>query len=174
MADTNLSSIKAEQQLLSMEALKLPPRERLELLLKAKKYPIVKKRTSARAQIEEMIGFYNLCCLMLIHLLPNKKAENNFFLLNILASHENTQIVLTEKMATAFKLLNGYEELERRITAIQMLFYQYQQYFPDVYELYNLEDIAMKKISDILQDTRQLMSDNPSNFEELMRHWELF
>ena len=115
MADTYLSSIKAEQQLLSREALKLPPRERLELLLIAKKYPIVKMRTSVRAEIEEMIDFYNLCCFMLIHLLPNEKAENNFLLLNILASHENTQIVLIEKMATAFKLLSGYEELERRI-----------------------------------------------------------
>ena len=72
MTQKQLETSKVEHQLLSKEAIKLPPKQRLELLLKAETYPIVKKRTSAEGQIREMIDFYNLCCLMLAkHFLTN-------------------------------------------------------------------------------------------------------
>ncbi len=67
-----LSTISEGQQLLSKEAINLPPKEQLNLLLKANKYPLVRKRTSATKQIKEMIDFYNLCCLMLAQYFPNE------------------------------------------------------------------------------------------------------
>ncbi len=167
-----LSTISEEQQLLSKEAIKLPPKERLNLLLKAKKYPLVRKRTSATKQIKEMIDFYNLCCLMLAQYFPNGQAENNFLLLNFLTSQETNEIV-TGQLAKAFKLLDGYEELERRITAIQSLFFQYQETFPDLYQLYNLENIASEKISDIVKTTKQLLSTDKTYAKELLELWEI-
>lgn len=160
----------SEEQLLSREAIKLPPRERLSLLLNAKKYPLVRKRTSATRQIKEMIDLYNLCCLMLVQYFPKEQAEDNFLLLNFITSQE-TNAIATGKLAEAFKLLNGYEELERRITAIQRVFFQYQEIFPDLYQLYNLEDIAFEKISDIVENTKLLLSGDETYAKELLERW---
>lgn len=173
MNQKKLSTSKAEHKLLSKEAIKLPPKQRLELLLKAEKYPIVKKKNSAKRQIQEMIEFYNLCCLMLTQYFPNPQAENNFFLLSHIASEENIQSILTVKFVEAFKLLRGYEELESKVTAIQVLFSQYQYSFPDLYESHNLESIATERISDVIQEGKQLMNDNPQFVEEILNRWEL-
>lgn len=173
MNEKQLSRPTAEQQLLSKEAIKLPPRQRLELLLKAKSYPIVRKRTSAEGQIKEMIDFYNLCCVMLAQYFPNEEAEDNFLMLTFVASQEDTQSIVTEKLAKAFKMLGDYEELESKVTAIQMLFYQYHDSFPEFYESHNLEDIATERISDIIRDTRELMNDDPQFIEEILKRWEL-
>ena len=162
-----------EQQLLSKEAISLPPKERLGLLLKVKRYPIVRKKTSAKGQIEEMIDFYNFCCFMLAQYFPNEQATNNFLLLNFLISKEASNASVTNKLAEAFKLLNGYEELEDKINAIQMLFHQYQSTFPDIYQLYNLDDLANEKVSDIIQDAKELIDYDPSYVERLMERWEL-
>lgn len=173
MTESNLTTISVEQQLLSKEAIKLPPKERLILLLNAKGYPIVKKRTSAEGQIKEMIDFYNLCCLMLAQYFPNEQADNNFLLLNIIDSQRNSQEVVNGKLAKAFRLLHGYEELENRITAIQGLFYQYEKTFPDIYQRYNLEDIAFQPISDIVENFRQLLTHDTNCVEKLLERWEL-
>lgn len=173
MNEKQLSRLTTEQQLLSKEAIKLPHRQRLELLLKAKRYPIVRKRTSAEGQIKEMIDFYNLCCVMLAQYFPNEEAENNFFMLSFIASQEDSQSIITEKFAEAFKMLRDYEELERKVTAIQMLFYQYHDSFPELYESYDLEDIATERISDVIQGTRELMNNDPQYIEEILNRWEL-
>lgn len=174
MTESNITTISVEQQLLSKEAIKLPPKERLNLLLNAKRYPIVKKRTSAEGQIKEMIDFFNLCCLMLAQYFPNEQAESNFLLLSIIASQGNTQEIAIGKLAEAFRLLHGYEELENRITAIQGLFYQYEKTFPDIYQRYNLEDIAFQPISDIVKNFRQLLTYDTDYVEKLLERWELF
>lgn len=167
-----LSKSEAEQRLLSKEAIKLPPKERLELLLKADSYPIVHTCTAAKRQIEEMIDFYNLCCLMLVQYFPNKEADTNFLMLSFIASQENNSIV-NGKLAEAFRLLKGYEELENRITSIHRLFYQYQYSFPELYQTYNLEEIAMVHISDTIRETRLLMSDDSAMIERTLRRWDL-
>lgn len=74
----------------------------------------------------------------------------------------------------AFRLLHGYEELENRITAIQGLFYQYEKTFPDIYQRYNLEDIAFQPISDIVKNFRQLLTYDTDYVEKLLERWELF
>lgn len=168
-----ISKSKAEQELLSKEALKLPHRQRLELLLKVERYPIVRKRTSAERQIKEMIAFYNLCCLMLTQYFPNEEAEKNFVMINFIASHENTQSIITGKIEEALKLLRGYEDLENKVKAIQILFYQYRESFPDLYQSYNLEDIATEHISDIIRETRQLINDDSQLVEETLKRWDL-
>lgn len=173
MNEKQLSRPTMEQQLLSKEAIMLPPRQRLELLLKAKNYPIVRKRTSAEGQIKEMIDFYNLCCVMLVQYFPSKKAEDNFVMLNFIASQEDTQSIIAEKIAKAFKMLREYEDLENKIAAIQMLFYQYQYSFPELYESHNLEGFATERISDVIRDTKELMNAKPQFVEEILKRWEL-
>ena len=173
MNTIQLSNSKAEHQLFSKEAIKLPPRQRLDLLLKAKRYPIVRKRTSAVSQLKEMIDFYHLCCLMLAQYFPTQKAENNFFTLSLIASLENPRSIISEKLEEAFRLLEGYEELEAKITSIQMLFYQYHHSFPELYEAYNLETIATQHISDILQEAKQITSNAPQLIEKTLERWEL-
>lgn len=162
---------KVEQQLFSKESIKLPPKRRLELLLKTKRYPIVTKRTSAERQLKEMLDFYNLCCLMLAWYFPNKEAENNFLMLSFMASLE-TQSIITERLSEAFKLLRGYEELEDKISSLQMLFYQYKDSFPELFQSYNLEDIATEHISSIIKDSKELAND-PQWVEKTLRSWEL-
>ena len=173
MKEKQLSTHKAEEQLLSKEAIKLPTIQRLELLLKAKRYPIVKKRTSAEGQIREMIDFYNLCCVMLAKYFPDKQAENNFLALSIISSQENSQSTITAKHAEAFKILNGFEELESKVTAIQRLLHQYQYSFPELYEKYGLEDIATESISEVIQETKKMMNDDPQYVEKILNRWEL-
>ena len=162
-----MEKIITEHQLQSKEAIHLPPKERLNLLLKAKNYPIVRKRTSAEGQIKEMLDFYHLCCLMLARYFPNEQAESNFLLLNLLEGFSPT----SDKFAEAFGLLTSYEELENRITAIQMLSYQYSKSFPDVFYAYNLEDIVTESISDIIENSLELLQDNPSYIKKLMERW---
>ena len=94
-------------------------------------------------------------------------------MLSLIASRENIQSLTTKKIEEAFSLLSGYEGLERKITAIQMLFYQYQYSFPDLYESYNLEEISTECISDIIQENKQLMKDNSQHVEEILNRWEL-
>ena len=48
MTESIVTITSIEQQLLSKEAISLPPKERLALLLKSKRYPIVRKKTSAK------------------------------------------------------------------------------------------------------------------------------
>ena len=159
------------QQLFSKNAISLPPKERLSLLVKAERYPIVRKRTSAKGQIEEMIDFYKFCCIMLVQYFPNEQATNNFLLLNFLVSKEVSDVPVTNKLAEAFRLINSYEELENKISAIQMLFHQYQSAFPDIYQAYNLDDLVKEKISDIIQNSKELISYDSSYTERLMKRW---
>lgn len=173
MTENAITMTSIEQQLLSKEAISLPPKERLVLLLKAKRYPIVKKRTSAKGQIEEMIDFYNFCCIMLGQYFPNEQATNNFLLLNFLVSKEDSKAPATNKLAEAFRLLNASEKLENKISAIQMLFYQYQSAFPDIYQDYNLDDLVNEKMSDIIQNVKKLISYDSSYIERLMERWGL-
>lgn len=173
MTENIVTTTSMEQQLLSKEAISLPPKERLALLLKAKRYPIVRKKTLAKGQIEEMIGFYNFCCFMLGQYFPNEQATNNFLLINFLISKEDSNAPVTNKLAEAFRLLSSYEDLENKISAIQMLFHQYQSAFPDIYQLYNLDDLANEKVSDIIQTSKELIDYEPSYVERLMERWEL-
>lgn len=173
MTENIVTTTSIEQQLLSKEAISLPPKERLALLLKAKRYPIVRKKTSAKGQIEEMIDFYNFCCFMLGQYFPNEQATNNFLLLNFLISKEDSNTPVTDKLAEAFRLLSSYEDLENKISAIQMLFHQYKSTFPDIYQLYNLDDLVNEKMSDIIQTSKELIGYDSSYAERLMERWEL-
>ena len=173
MTENAVTITSTEQQLLSKEAISLPPKERLALLLKANRYPIVRKKTSAKGQIEEMIDFYNFCCFMLGQYFPNEQATNNFLLLNFLISKEDSNTPVTDKLAEAFRMLSSYEDLENKITAIQMLFHQYQSTFPDIYQLYNLDDLVNEKMSDIIQTSKELIGYDSSYAERLMERWEL-
>lgn len=173
MAENAVTITSIEQQLLSKEAICLPPKERLGLLLKVKRYPIVRKKTSAKAQIEEMIDFYHFCCFLLSQYFPDEQAINNFLLLNVLVSKKDLNTLATNKLAEAFRLLNGYEELENKITATQMLFHQYQSTFPDLYELYNLDDLVDEKMSDIIQNSKERIRYDPSYTERMLERWGL-
>lgn len=173
MNEKQLSNPKAEYELLSKEVIKLPPIQRLVLLLKAKRYPIVKKRTSAEGQIREMIAFYELCCLMLAQFFQNEQAENNFLLLSFIDSQENIKLVANVKFAEALRLLRNYEEMEEKVTAIQNLFYRYRYFYPELYESYNLESRAIERISDVIQSNKRLMKDNPQLVEKILNRWEL-
>ncbi len=164
---------KAEQQLFSKEAINLPPRKRLELLFKTEKYPIIIKKTSAEVQIREMIDFYNLCCVMLVQYFQNEEAENNFIMLNFITSQENNKSIITGEYAKKLKILGGYEKFESKIADIQMLFCQYRYSFPDLYESYNLEDIATEHISDVIKQTKQLINDYPQFVEKILKRWEI-
>ncbi len=168
---TELSKSKGEQNLFSKESIKLSPKRRLELLLKTKRYPIVTKKTSAEKQLKEMLDFYDLCCLMLAWYFPNKKAENNFLMLNFIASQEMPS-TLTEKLSKAFKLLERYEELESKISCIQMLFYQYKESYPELYQSYDLESIIEEHISDIIENSKDLLNDSQW-IEKILKRWEL-
>lgn len=64
--ESQLIATRPEEQLLSKQAIQLPPKERLRLLLSTTRYPIVRKRTSAEAQIKEMLDFYYLCSIILV------------------------------------------------------------------------------------------------------------
>ena len=99
MTENAVTITSIEQQLLSKEAISLPPKERLALLLKAKRYPIVRKKSSAKCQIEEMIDFYNFCSFMLIQYFPNEQSTNNFLLLNFFISKEDANALTTNKLA---------------------------------------------------------------------------
>lgn len=119
--ESQLIAARPEEQLLSKQAIQLPPQERLQLLLSSKNYPMVKRRTSAEAQIKEMIDFYNLCCLRLVHYFPNKEAEANYIALavaEIVVGQQTTNLPISEKMSEAFNLVRDYEDFERKITAI--------------------------------------------------------
>ena len=173
MIVNQLSKVKTENQLISKETVQLPPRQRLELLLKAKNYPIVSKITSAETQMKEMIDLYYLCAVMLAQFFPTEKAEDYFFTLSFIASIKDSQSIITEKFANAFKMLNDYEELEKKIRSIQMLFYQYRYSFPELYEAYNLEDIVEERISEMIRASRELITDNPQFIKDILKRWEL-
>ncbi len=174
MAESAMKTISVDpQQLLSKSAINLPPKERLELLLKCKRYPIVKKRTSAEKQLKEMLDFYNLCSIILAKYFPTEQAESNFMLLSVLASQEEIQANADEQLSESFRLLDSYEEFENRITAIQILFDQYHGSFPDLYERYNLEDISIQSIHDMIEFGRDLLSvnENASFVQKLLKRW---
>ena len=157
-----------EQQLLSKQAIQLPARERLALLLQANRYPIVRKGTSAERQIKEMINLYNLYCLMLIRYFPSEEAEEKYILLNWIS----TLNINNAKLKNALQMVKSYEEVERRITQIQLLFNEYRESFPEIYEKYNLEDIVTKRITDIIKDSRELCKD-PVWVQGVMNVWDI-
>ncbi len=174
--ESQLIAVSPEEQLLSKQAIQLPPKERLQLLLKAKRYPIVKKRTSAEAQIKEMISFYNLCTLMLVKFFPNEEAEANYIALTVMeieAEQQSTSLPISAKLSEAFKLVRNYEEFERKITAIRNLFWQYSKDFPEVFEEYNLEDLAGESILDMLGRGRYMVETGHSAMEKILKRWEL-
>ena len=160
--------VTVEQQLLSKQAIQLPARERLALLLQANRYPIVRKGTSAERQIKEMINLYNLYCLMLTRYFPSEEAEEKYILLNWIA----TLNINNAKLKNALQMVKSYEEVERRITQIQLLFNEYRESFPEIYEKYNLEDIVTKQITDIIKDSRELCKD-PVWVQGVMNVWDI-
>ncbi len=164
----NTLQITLDSQLLSKEAINLPPKKRLELLLKSKKYPVAKKRTSSINQLKEMIALYDLCVLMLAKYLPTEKSKENFMLISLLDSQKDRSLV-TEK---AFKLLGNYEELENKITAIQEFFYQFQKSFPDLYESYNLDELTDASFNKMIENGRHLLN-NISSVKTLLNRWGL-
>lgn len=172
--ESQLIAVSPEEQLLSKQAIQLPPKERLQLLLKAKRYPIVKKRTSAEAQIKEMISFYNLCALMLTKFFPDEEAEENYIalvLIDLVQGQSEENQLMTERLFKAFELVKTYEEFERKITAIRNLFWQYSEDFPELFEKYNLEDIASERIPDMLEGARYMLENQSPKVEKLMDHW---
>lgn len=173
MTENTVTITSIEPQLLSKEAISLPPKERLMLLLKAKRYPIVKRKTSTKGQIEEMIDFYNFCSFMLGRYFPNEQATNNFLLLNFLISKGDSNAPATNKLAEAFRLLSCYEEWENKITTIQMLFHEYQFAFPDIYQLYNLDELANENVSDIIRNSKELISYDTSYTDKILKRWGL-
>lgn len=94
-------------------------------------------------------------------------------MLNFLISKEESHIPITDKLAEVFRLLNSYEELENKISAIQMLFYEYQCTFPDIYQLYNLDDLVNETVSDMIQSSKELISHDSSYIERLTQRWGL-
>ena len=50
-------------------------------------------------------------------------------------------------------------------------YYQYSKSFPDVFYAYNLEDIVTESISDIIENSLELLQDNPSYIKKLMERW---
>ena len=173
MTESTLQTTSADTQLLSKTSINLPLKERLELILKCKTYPIVKKITSAENQLKEMIDFYNLCSIILAKYFPTKQSENSFMLLSILVSQEETPSITDEQLSIAFRMLGSYEEVENRITATQALFYQYHENFPDLYERYNLEDISKLSIHDMIESGRYLLSEDVSSVKKLLERWEI-
>lgn len=172
--ESQLVAAKPENQLLSKQAIALPPKERLQLLLSANHYPVVKKRTSAEAQIKEMISLYDFCALMLTKFFPDEEAEANYIALALIDSTQSqfgTNQLMPERLSKAFELVKNYEEFERKITAIRNLFWQYSVDFPDLFEKYNLEDIASEKIPDMLEGARYMIENHSPNVEKLMNRW---
>lgn len=170
-----LVAAKIQEQLLSKQAIQLPPKERLQLLLSTSNYPIVPKRTSAEKQIKEMLDFYEFCCLMLMYYFPNEEAEANYIALAMLSEVEkqDLQIPVSSKLSKAFKLVEDYEKFEKKITAVRDLFLQYSIKYPDIYDKYNLEDLVFLSVHDMLENARYIAKENPSKLERILSRWEL-
>lgn len=174
--ESQLIAVKPEEQLLSKQAIQLPPKERLQLLLSAKSYPTVKKRTSAEAQIKEMLDFYKFCCLMLVNYFPNEKAERNYIALvgiELALGQQTVNQPISKQLSKEFELVENYEEFDKKITAIQNLFWQYSYDFPEIFDKYNLEDIATERIHEMLENARYMLESNPSGVERILKRWEL-
>lgn len=172
--ESQLVAAKPEEQLLSKQAIALPPKERLQLLLSASYYPVVKKGTSAEAQIKEMISLYHFCALMLTKFFPDEEAEANYIALALIDSTQGqfgTNQLMPGRLSKAFELVKNYEEFERKITAIRNLFWQYSKDFPDLFEKYNLEDLATENIYDMLEGARYMLENHHPEAEKLMDHW---
>lgn len=174
MNENKITVATPEEYLLSKAAIGLSPKERLVLLFKAKRYPVVKNRTSAEAQIKEMIDLYDLCCLMMAQYFPNQQAEDKFCLLNIALSQKDGQLIGPGKLSEAINLLHSYEELENKVSAIQLFFYKCGEAFPDLYERYNLEELATEQISDIVETSRKVISDDPTSVKRVLNRWGLY
>ena len=171
MFTPQLLTKSAKVNLLSKEAIALPPRQRLTLLLQANQYPIVRKCTSAKRQIKEMLDFFDLCKILLLIFFPSEKAENQFVKLSFMSSHDFSSI-FPKQFEEFCKMLENYEALENIIGHIQALFYQYKMSFPDLYELYDLEEIEAKKMSEIIQESRHLI-ENPDFIKKIFKRWDL-
>ena len=171
MFTPQLLTENARVDLLSKEAISLPPKQRLMLLLQSSRYVIVQKRTSAKRQIKEMLDLFNFCRILLLIFFPSEKAENEFVELSFMSSPDYHSIIF-EQFEELFKLLEDYEMLESRITSMQMLFYQYKLSFPDLYDQYNLENIDSKKISEIIQESR-LLIEQPDFVANVLKRWDL-
>lgn len=174
--ESQLVTAEPEEQLLSKQAIALPPKERLQLLLSTSKYPIVRKGTSAEAQIKEMISLYHFCALMLTNFFPDEEAEANYIALALIDSGQcqfGTNQLMPERLAGAFELVRNYEDFERRITAIRSLFWQYSKDFPELFEEYNLEDLCSQSIMDMLDNARYMVENCPSTVEKVLKRWGL-
>lgn len=172
MSRKQLSKITDEQLVNSKEAINLPPRQRLELLLRANSYPIVKKRTSAEGQLKAMLDFYDFCCIVLAQFFQDKNAERNFIMLNFFETQEEFKSMISGEVVSAFEIMRNYEKIESKVCALQGLFYQYQYIFPELYYSYNLEEIATRHISDIIRDTKEWMKDK-NLVNEVFKRWGL-
>lgn len=172
MSRKQLAKITDELFLNSKEAINLPPRQRLELLLRANSYPIVRKRTSAEGQLKAMLDFYDFCCIVLAQFFQGKNAERNFVMLNFMESQEEFKSMISGELASAFEIMINYEKMESKVCALQGLFYQYKYDFPELYDSYNLEDTATQRISDVIRDTKEWMKDK-NLVDKVFKRWGL-
>lgn len=160
-----------ERYLLSKEAISAPPKERLALLLNARRYPMVSKRTSVERQIEEMKDLLDLFSFWLTKFIPDECAEYNCMMLSLMQADETTSSTATGQLAEAFKMLKDYEELERKIDAIKNLLFEYSDRFPDMYYDTELEELATKSLPDMVDEARYKLQNHPSWEQELKKRW---
>lgn len=145
--------MQVEEYLQTKKAIQLPQDERLKLLVTARYYPLSGKRTSAYAQIKEMIDLYDFYSYMLG--IPDDKCQND---------------IILQAISRAIQETGGLEE---KICAIKDFFYRCSQSFPDFYDKFGLEDLMLERVTDIEEASSELFYEIPEWTEKIKKRWNL-
>ena len=129
---------KEEIDILSKEALSLPKRERIKLLLSAKSIPIVTKRTAIEKQIKEVIELHDFVNMLFVAMYPDENSDAEY-LDNIINSF------IDDICDTSTNIMQSYESFDNINDKISNFAYDVFQKYPDEYEDFDLDEIFVFK-----------------------------
>ena len=126
---------KEEIDIFSKEALALPKRERIKLLLSAKSIPVTTKGTAIDKQIKEIINLHDFVNMIYVRIFPTEERDAEYlnfaFAKSFIKELEIPQINLMEVYET-FDLINA---------KLENFAYEVLMKYPNKYDEYDLDEI---------------------------------
>ena len=134
---------KEEINILSKEALALPKRERIKILLSAKTIPVTTKGMAIDKQIREIINLHDFINMVYVRVFPTEERDAEYVNLAFAKRFINSLSL------PGINLMEVYESFDLINEKIENFAYDVLMKYPDKYDEYDLDEIFSSRYKKI-------------------------
>lgn len=124
-----------EINIFSKEALSLPKKERIKLILSLSKIPVVTKRTAIEKQVREIISLHDFVNMLFVKIFPTEERDAEYI------NFAFARSFLDDLSLPELNSMEIYESFDRMNEKISNYAYDVFQKYPDVYDEFDLDEI---------------------------------